>query len=128
MDFAKNIFAVTLFVTNLGDSKEFYIKTFDKTSIFEDANSVVFKFGETMINLLEHGEAPSLIGPAAVASKESGSRFQFTIEVEDVDAQAERLSSLGITLINGPMDRPWGVRTLLFADPDGHLWEFAQVL
>ena len=89
---------------------------------------MVFKFGETMINLLEHGEAPSLIGPAAVASKESGSRFQFTIEVEDVDAQAERLSSLGITLINGPMDRPWGVRTLLFADPDGHLWEFAQVL
>ncbi len=128
MDFAKNIFAVTLFVANLEDSKKFYIKTFEKTSIFEDANSVVFNFGETMINLLEHGEAPSLIAPAAVASKESGSRFQFTIEVEDVDSQAERLSSLGIALINGPMERPWGVRTLLFADPDGHLWEFAQVL
>ena len=126
MDLEEKLFATTLFVSNLAESKSFYTKTFNKTPIFEDANSVVFKFGETLINLLDEVEAPSLINPAAVATKESGSRFQCTVQVSDVDFQAERLSSLGITLINGPIDRPWGVRTLLFADPDGHLWEFAQ--
>ena len=126
MDSTAKIFATTLFVSDLEDSKEFYEKVFDKTPVFEDINSVVFKFGETLINLLEQGEAPSLISPAVVATKESGSRFQFTIQVSDVNSQADRLLSLGITLINGPIDRPWGVRTLLFADPDSHLWELAQ--
>lgn len=128
MDFTDKIFATTLFVSDLEDSKKFYVKVFDKTPIFEDVNSVVFKFGDTLINLLEQAEAPSLISPALVASKESGSRFQFTIQVRDANSQAERLLLLGITLINGPIDRPWGMRTLLFADPDGHLWELTQEL
>jgi catechol 2,3-dioxygenase-like lactoylglutathione lyase family enzyme len=67
-----------------------------------------------------------LIEPALVATKDSGSRFQLTISVDDVDAHAERLTALGVPLINGPMDRPWGIRTLLFSDPDGHLWELAK--
>ena len=128
MDFAEKIFATTFFVSDLEDSKEFYAKVFEKTLIFEDPNSAVFKFGDTLINLLEQREAPSLISPAVVATKESGSRFQFTIQVKNVDSQVKRLTSLGITLINGPIDRPWGIRTFLIADPDGHLWEFAEVL
>jgi len=126
MDFTEKIFATTLFVADIADSKRFYEKAFDKSPVFDDANSVVFQFGETLINLLEQREAPALINPATVATKESGSRFQFTIQVSDVDSQTERLSSLGISLINGPIDRSWGVRTILFADPNGHLWEFAQ--
>jgi len=128
MDFAEKIFATTLFVADLAISKRFYQKAFDKTPVFEDSNSAVFQFGETLINLLEQREAPSLINPAVVATKESGSRFQLTIQVSDVSSQVKRLAQLGITLINGPLDRPWGVRTILFADPDGHLWEFAQEL
>ena len=128
MDFAENIFAATLFVADLAEAKAFYIKAFDKIPVFEDPNSVVFQFGTTLINLLEQQEAPELISPAPVAKKESGSRFQMTIKVSDADSHARRLSELGIPLVNGPMDRWWGVRTLLFADPDGHLWEFAQDL
>ena len=126
MDFANKLFAVTLFVADLEDSKKFYRTAFDKEVVWEDPNSAVFQFGETMINLLQGSEAPDLIGPAVVATKESGSRFQFTVQVPDVDAHADRLRSSGINLVNGPMDRPWGIRTLLIADPDGHLWEFAQ--
>jgi len=128
MDFAQNLFAVTLFIRNKEVSKSFYTQVFDKAPIFEDENSVVFKFGSTMINLLLIGEAPSLINPAQVATPESGSSFQFTVQVPSVDEHADRLKSLGVELVNGSMDRPWGIRTLLFADPDGHLWEFAQDL
>ncbi|HPM51986.1 MAG TPA: hypothetical protein PK282_07100, partial [Rhodoglobus sp.] len=27
--------------------------------------------------------------------------------------------------LNGPVDRPWGIRTAAFADPAGHVWEIA---
>jgi len=27
----------------------------------------------------------------------------------------------GVALLNGPMNRPWGVRTASFADPGGHI-------
>ena len=120
------LFATTLFVEDVAKSREFYSKVFIKESVYEDPNSVVFAFGESLINLLQENEAPGLIGPANVASQDSGSRFQMTIQVDDVDAESERLKALGVQLVNGPIDRPWGIRTLLFADPDGHLWEFAK--
>ena len=28
--------------------------------------------------------------------------------------------------LRGPADRPWGMRTVTFADPGGHIWEIAQ--
>ena len=126
MSWAEKIFANTLFISDLEISKEFYSKVFEKSPVFEDENSVVFQFGEVLINLLSQSQADSLIAPARVATKESGSRFQLTIQVVDVDAQVQRLQNLGISLLNGPMDRPWGPRTALLADPDGHLWELAQ--
>ena len=40
----------------------------------------------------------------------------------------ERLQDAGIAPINGPMDRPWGIRTASFQDPAGHMWEIAHPL
>ncbi len=120
------LFATTLFIADLARTKEFYSKAFEKSPVYEDANSVVFQFGESLINLLVETEATGLISPAKVAAQESGSRAQMTVQVEDVDAHVARLHSLGIDLVNGPMDRPWGIRTALISDPDGHLWEFAH--
>jgi uncharacterized glyoxalase superfamily protein PhnB len=37
----------------------------------------------------------------------------------------EGLTELGVDLLNGPVDRPWGVRTPSFRDPAGHVWEVA---
>jgi uncharacterized glyoxalase superfamily protein PhnB len=39
---------------------------------------------------------------------------------------AEELKRRGAELVNGPMDRPWGIRTASFRDPAGHLWEIAH--
>ena len=38
------------------------------------------------------------------------------------------LEDRGVTLISGPTDRPWGMRTITFADPGGYTWEIAQDL
>ena len=73
------ISAITLFAEDLAATKQFYIEVFGLPVYYEDPNSAVFKFGDTLINLLEIGEAPELIAPAAVASPDAGSRFQFTL-------------------------------------------------
>ena len=122
----KGIYAITLFVEDLEAAKQFYRDVFGLPVVFEDDNSTVFKFGNTLVNLLKITAAGELIEPAKVASHEAGSRFVFTIEVDDVDAMCAELAARGVELLNGPMDRPWGVRTASFVDPGGHIWEIAK--
>jgi catechol 2,3-dioxygenase-like lactoylglutathione lyase family enzyme len=118
--------AITLFVEDLAEAKRFYGDVFGLPVHYEDESSAVFRFGETLVNLLTAGEAPGLVAPAPVAGPDAGARFQLTLAVDDVDAMAERLRSRGVELLNGPMDRPWGIRTASFRDPGGHIWELAQ--
>ncbi|MDT4926701.1 MAG: hypothetical protein QOG01_4414 [Pseudonocardiales bacterium] len=121
-----SIGAITLFVDNLDLTKQFYEDVFGLPVMFEDDDSAVFNFGNTLINLLKTAEAQSLIVPASVADPKAGSRMQLTINVEDVDAVCADLATRGVELLNGPMDRPWGIRTASFADPGGHIWEIAK--
>ena len=120
------IFAITLFVEDLQAAKQFYLQAFGLPVEFEDNNSAVFKFGNTLINLLKTTAARELVEPAHVASRDAGSRFVFTIHVDDVDATCAELTARGVKLLNGPMDRPWGIRTASFMDPGGHIWEIAK--
>jgi len=125
---SRNVNVITLFVEDLHKSREFYQQIFGMTAGYEDENSSVFNFGNMSINLLNITEAHGLIAPGKVASLESGSRFQFTIFVEDVDGVSSELMARGLALLDGPINRPWGVRTITFSDPAGHVWEIAQQL
>ena len=120
------ISAITLFVEDLPATKQFYLDVFGLPVVYEDANSAVFTFGDTLINLLKVTEAKELIEPAPVGSRDAGTRMQFTIEVDDVDAMCAELATRGVKLLNGPIDRPWGIRTASFMDPGGHIWEIAH--
>lgn len=124
--FPSGISAITLFVDDLPATKAFYQQVFGLPIHYEDEASAVFNFGNTLINLLNSTEAPSLIEPGVVATQAAGARMQFTIDVDDVDAMCAELTSRGVTLLNGPMDRPWGIRTAAFMDPAGHIWEIAK--
>jgi catechol 2,3-dioxygenase-like lactoylglutathione lyase family enzyme len=44
---------------------------------------------------------------------------EITVRVDDVDATAARLRELGIDIIEGPADQPWGARHAWLRDPDG---------
>ena len=119
------ISAITLFVEDLEEAKRFYREVFGLPVAFEDADSAVFRFENTLINLLAIAAARELIAPAVVAPREAGGRLQLTITVDDVDATCAELTARGVELLNGPLDRPWGVRTASFRDPSGHVWEIA---
>jgi len=123
-----SITAITLFVDDLAATRAFYLEVFGLPILFEDEDSAVFRFDNTMINLLKFSAVVSLIDPATVASPGSGSRLQLTLDVENVDATCAELTARGVELLNGPMDREWGIRTASFRDPGGHIWEIAQPL
>ena len=118
--------AITLFVEDLPAARQFYRDVFGLPVTFEDDDSAVFDFGNTIINLLRTTAARELIEPAVVAPRDAGSRVQLTVEVDDVDAMCAELARRGVELLNGPMDRPWGIRTASFIDPGGHIWEIAK--
>ena len=124
----KSVGAITLFVADPQRSKSFYESVFGLAPAYEDEDSAGFKFDNTIINLLGMPAARELIDPGAVASREAGSRFQLTIWVDDADAVCAELARRGVELLNGPVNREWGMRTASFTDPDGHIWEIAQKL
>lgn len=120
--------AITLFVEDVARAKKFYVRVFEVSPLFEDETSVAFKFDNTIVNVVKSSAAPELIEPAHVATADAGARMMLTIWVDDADATCEELERRGVKLLNGPQDRPWGVRTAAFSDPDGHVWEVAQQL
>ena len=125
---AASVGAITLFVDDPERSKIFYANVFDLGPVYEDENAAAFKFENTIINLLRRSDASELVAPGRAADQGDGASFQLTIWVEDADAACAELADRGISLLNGPIDRPWGLRTATFTDPDGHVWEVAAEL
>ncbi|WGV58649.1 VOC family protein [Brevibacillus brevis] len=125
---SRNVDVITLFVEDFQQVKAFYQEVFGFQAVYEDEVSSVFRFGNMSVNLLDISESHELMKPGTVATRESGSRFLLTIWVDDVDEVCEELKNRGVALLNGPIDRPWGVRTASFIDPAGHAWEIAKQL
>ena len=121
-----HISAMSLFVEDLQVAKSYYLEVFGAKVIYEDENSVAIQFANLIINLLHVDNAPEIVEPGSVAAHGSGSRFQLSIWVQDVDAVCRALKARGVTMLAGPKDRPWGMRTANFVDPAGHSWEVAQ--
>ncbi|TYP73336.1 VOC family protein [Paenibacillus methanolicus] len=123
-----NVDVITLFVEDFQQVKTFYREVFGIQAVYEDEVSAVFDFGNMSVNLLNISASYELMKPGTIATRESGSRFLLTIRVDDLSSVCTELEQRGVTLLNGPIDRPWGVRTASFLDPAGHAWEIAQQL
>ncbi|MET3964652.1 MULTISPECIES: VOC family protein [unclassified Bradyrhizobium] len=119
---------ITLFVDDIVSSKAFYAKVFKSETVWEDEVSSVLRFGGLLVNLLDASQAPPLVEPLRVALSSAGARALLTIRVVDVNQVCSALREIGVDLLNGPIDRPWGRRTASFADPSGHVWEIAQLI
>ena len=60
------------------------------------------------------------VGPPAPDEFSIGQLVSSRADVDAVLAQAE---AAGATLTDQPHERPWGIYSGYFRDPDGHLWE-----
>ena len=119
---------ISLFTEDLAATRAFYFKVFAHEIIHEDDVCTVLRIGNIAVNLLNIETVPELIDPAKAAGLSSGARALYTVNVKDCDGVCAELKALGVPLLNGPMDRPWGRRTAAFADPAGNVWEVAQEL
>lgn len=54
--------------------------------------------------------------------------FTTMFEVEDVDAEYERLKALNVEFVMLPTTHPWGARSFWFRDPDGNIVDFFAVV
>jgi uncharacterized glyoxalase superfamily protein PhnB len=45
-------------------------------------------------------------------------------EVQDVDAEYDRLRALAVEVVKPPASYPWGSRSVWFRDPDGNIVDF----
>lgn len=60
------------------------------------------------------------LGPAKTGEFSVG---QLVDSRNEVDAVLQRAQSAGATVVDQPHERPWGIYSGYFCDPDGHLWE-----
>jgi catechol 2,3-dioxygenase-like lactoylglutathione lyase family enzyme len=87
----------------------------------EDDDYASFSAGEGTIALFRRsGQAD------VVALRAAGDSALVVLEVDDVDAEADRLRE---HLVGGPVSQPeWGGRVAYLRDPDGNLFELFQTL
>jgi lactoylglutathione lyase len=114
---------VILYVRDVEASVAFYRDALGLPFKLRDAGYAEFVTGETKFGLLDRTRASDLIHRE---STEGGPAGEVLFIVDDVDAEAERLRGLGVEFLSGPVDRPWGHRTLHLLDPDGFVVELAQ--
>jgi lactoylglutathione lyase len=114
---------VILYVRDVDVSAAFYRDVVGLPFKLRDAGYAEFVTGETRFGLLERTRAYDLIHREPT---EGGPAGEVLFLVDDVDAEAERVRGLGVELPPGPVDRPWGHRTLHVLDLDGFVVELAQ--
>jgi catechol 2,3-dioxygenase-like lactoylglutathione lyase family enzyme len=125
-EWEKRIFAINLTVGDLERSKTFYQEVFGLLPLHEEADEALFRFTDTFV-MLRHDPAHRAMAGDVLSLAQKGAG-QFAIVVDDVDAVSAELKERGVTLISGPADRDWGMRTVTFADPGGYTWGIAQDL
>lgn len=121
----RRVGSVILYVADLDRSIAFYRDVIGLPFKLHGDGYAEFATEGTKFGLFDRARLPGLIGRKGGPSR-SGPGAEVLFLVPDVDAEARRLGQSGVEILTGPVDRPWGHRTLHVADPDGHVVELAQ--
>ena len=114
---------VILFVADLERSVAFYRDVIGLPFKLRGDGYVAFATEGSRFGLYDRDRLEELTGQGAEAPGQPAGEVVFL--VEDADAEARRLEAAGVTILTGPVDRPWGHRTVHVEDPDGFVVELA---
>ena len=107
----------------LNAAKEFYLRHFGFRISFENESYLGLKApgasdGELGFMLPDQPQGPSY----------GGAGMTYCLQVEDVDAEHERLTAAGLEPVMPLGDRPWGDRSFVVQDPVGiHIYIFKPI-
>lgn len=83
----------------------------------DQGRSLVLDLGRATLEVFDEKQAKT-VDQLEVGRRISG-KIRFSLQVPDLDAAVERLTSQGAKLVHSPVETPWGDRTVRFQDPDG---------
>jgi lactoylglutathione lyase len=120
---------VVLFADDFEKTVEFYTTQVGLPLRLRAEGYVEFAIEGAKFALLSRARAIQMAGPAYAGKPQTGTHEgAVTILVDDVDRTYRELGARGVPFLGAPQDRPWGQRTCLFQDPEGHLIEIATNL
>ena len=83
----------------------------------DQGRALVLDLGRATLEVFDEKQA-NTVDQIEVGRRVSG-KIRFALQVPDLEAAIERLTSHGAKLVHPPVDTPWGDRTVRFEDPDG---------
>ena len=122
---------ITLAVADLERSLDFYrdglgLKTKGIMGTQFEDGAVVFFDMDDGLKLALYPRAALAKDANMPVSKPSAVEFslaQFVGSKQEVDALLDKAKRAGARITDPAHDRPWGIYSGYFQDPDGHLWE-----
>jgi lactoylglutathione lyase len=83
-------------------------------------------YAELVLSNCRLGFYDRRVAPELIGRETQGSGAELLFLVDSVDDEVDRLVRAGVRILTGPIDRPWGHRTVHLQDPDGHVVELAE--
>ncbi len=112
-----------IITSQLAASRDFYVTHFGFTAVYEAEWYIHLKNGDVELGLMAPGLEKQ---PPCMQAAYSGDGIWLSFEVEDVDAEYDRLQSDGVKAEEPPQDRPWGERQFVVRDPNGFVVNIAK--
>lgn len=100
------------------ESKDFYVRLFGCEVLYQGENDwvVLLQLGQSELGFMK----PNLESQAAIFRKPlCGQGMWIVVDVENVDAEYQRIQSLGVPIEVELRDEPWGDRHFVVIDPNG---------
>jgi catechol 2,3-dioxygenase-like lactoylglutathione lyase family enzyme len=112
---------ICLVTNNVPEMVDFYTRVLGVQAEGDDVHAVLSTEGAGIAIFSTKG----MEGMAPRSMQGAGcGNFATMFEVEDVDAEYERLKALDVEFVMLPTTHPWGARSFWFRDPDGNIVDF----
>ena len=122
----QRISLITLGVTDLDRSRQFYERLGWRKSMMKAEGVVFFQAGGMALSLYPRGDLAKDANVSPAAEGFGGITLAYNARTrEEVDAVLAEAVAAGATLLKAAEDAFWGGYSGYFADPDGFLWEVA---
>lgn len=108
---------------HIAASRDFYTVHLGFAVVYEAERYIHLKNGDVELGLMAPGLEKQ---PACFQQPYGGEGIWISFEVDDVDAEYERLKAEGVLGDEPPQDRPWGERQFVVRDPNGFAVNIAK--
>ena len=115
---------IELFPADLDRFVDFYTRVL-RFRIVRDERTAEWPYVSIERGSLAIGAVRAWEDPAP-ASRLPPNGVELVLEVDDVDAEHDHIVGCGVGLVEGLVDRPWGLRDFRLLDPDGYFLRFTS--